>query len=106
GAPHVADLDRAREHLVQGLRRHPREQRASRVRAHERRERSQEGGEQPGEHPERDPERAADHQKAWPTANWTTIRRQKPPGSAGRTIFWFPLESVTAVRLPVVSFSR
>ena len=35
GAPHVADLDRAREHLVQGPRRHAREQRASSVRAHE-----------------------------------------------------------------------
>src|SRR2546430_704811 len=77
-AADVADLDRAREHLLQGAGRDAREQPPPRVRAHERGQRTQEGGERPREHPQRDPKRAADHQNAWPTANCTTTRRQHP----------------------------
>src|SRR5207253_11381024 len=85
GSAHRPDLDSSREHLPKSAFGHSGEQLPSGLRAHERRQRSQEYREQPHKRPQRGSQRSAHHQNACPTANWTTTRRQNPPGSPGRT---------------------
>ncbi len=76
------------------------EELAPRPRADQRREGSEEGSEESDHEPQGRRQRAPDHQKACPTANCTTTRRQNVAGRGGAYVMSAPVVlSVSFLRL-------